>query len=76
MNSTASRTPVESALAVNVGAYAPCNSAWGARVVGTLDRRPTAAEIEQITALLERRLEAGPRGVSAGLDRAGTMGTS
>jgi len=58
---------VESALAVNVGAYAPFNSAW-ARVVGTLDRRPTAAEIAQITALLERGLEAGAWGVSAGLD--------
>jgi N-acyl-D-aspartate/D-glutamate deacylase len=54
-------------LAVNVGAYAPFNSAW-ARVVGTLDRRPTAAEIAQITALLERGLEAGAWGVSAGLD--------
>ena len=59
---------VESAsLAVNVGAYAPFNAAW-ARVVGTLDRRPTAPEIAQITALLERGLEAGAWGVSAGLD--------
>jgi N-acyl-D-amino-acid deacylase len=58
---------LESALAVNVGTYAPFNSAW-ARVVGTLDRRPTSAEIAQITALLERALEAGAWGVSAGLD--------
>ena len=61
-------TAAESAsLAVNVGAYVPFNSAW-ARVVGTLDRRPTAAEIAQITELLERGLEAGAWGVSAGLD--------
>jgi N-acyl-D-amino-acid deacylase len=53
--------------AVNVGAYAPFNSAWE-RVVGTIDRRPTAAEIAQITALLESGLEAGAWGVSAGLD--------
>jgi N-acyl-D-aspartate/D-glutamate deacylase len=52
---------------VNVGAYAPFNSAWE-RVVGTIDRRPTAAEIVQITALLESGLEAGAWGVSAGLD--------
>jgi N-acyl-D-aspartate/D-glutamate deacylase len=58
---------VEPALAVNVGAYAPFNSAWE-RVVGTLDRRPTPAEIGQITALLERGLEAGAWGVSAALD--------
>jgi N-acyl-D-amino-acid deacylase len=54
-------------LAVNIGAYALFNSAWQ-RVVGTLDRRPTAAEISQITALVERGLEAGAWGVSAGLD--------
>jgi N-acyl-D-amino-acid deacylase len=53
--------------AVNVGAYAPFNTAWE-RVVGTIDRRPTAAEIAQITALLEGGLEAGAWGVSAGLD--------
>jgi N-acyl-D-aspartate/D-glutamate deacylase len=53
--------------AVNVGVYAPFNTAWE-RVVGTLDRRPTPTEIAQITALLERGLEAGAWGVSAGLD--------
>lgn len=53
--------------AVNVGAYVGFNAAWE-RVVGTLDRRPTAADIAQITALLERGLEAGAWGVSAGLD--------
>jgi N-acyl-D-aspartate/D-glutamate deacylase len=61
--SAAGSTP----LAVNIGAYAPFNSAWE-RVVGTIDRRPTAAEIGQITALLETALEAGAWGVSAGLD--------
>ncbi len=54
-------------LAVNVGAYAPFNSAWS-RVVGNSDRRPTDEEIGQVTALLDRALEAGAWGVSAGLD--------
>ena len=53
--------------AVNVGAYAPFNSAW-ASVVGNTDRRPTADQITQITQLLQRGLEAGAWGVSAGLD--------
>jgi N-acyl-D-aspartate/D-glutamate deacylase len=53
--------------AVNVGAYAPFNSAW-ASVVGNTDRRPTADQITQITALVQRGLEAGAWGVSAGLD--------
>ena len=54
-------------LAVNIGVYAPFNSAW-ASVVGTTDRRPTRDEIAKVTALLERGLEAGAWGVSAGLD--------
>jgi N-acyl-D-aspartate/D-glutamate deacylase len=54
-------------LAVNVGAYAPFNSAW-ASVVGTTDRRPTAEQLAQVTGVLERGLEAGAWGVSAGLD--------
>jgi N-acyl-D-amino-acid deacylase len=53
--------------AINVGAYAPFNSAW-MRVVGSIDRRPAPAEVAQITALLEQALEAGAWGVSAGLD--------
>jgi len=61
-------TATESALpAVNVGVYAPFDAAWR-RVVGTLDRRPTTAEIAQITTLLEHGLQAGAWGVSAGLD--------
>jgi len=54
-------------LAVNVGAYAPFNSAW-ARVVGNTNRRPTTEELVQITTLLQGALEAGAWGVSAGLD--------
>ena len=54
-------------LAVNVGAYAPFNSAW-TTVVGNADRRPSPEEIARITALLARGLEAGAWGVSAGLD--------
>lgn len=54
-------------LAVNVGAYAPFNSAW-AEVVGMSDRRPTQTEMARITSLLESGLEAGAWGVSAGLD--------
>jgi len=55
------------ALAVNIGVYAPFNSAW-ASVVGNTDRRPTPTELAQVTALLTRGLEAGAWGVSAGLD--------
>ena len=54
-------------LAVNVGAYAPFNSAW-ANVVGNIDRRPTAEQLQQVTALLDRALTAGAWGVSAGLE--------
>ena len=54
-------------VAVNVGVYAPFNSAW-ANVVGNTDRRPTPEQLALITGLLERGLEAGAWGVSAGLD--------
>ncbi len=54
-------------LAVNVGAYAPFNTAW-ASVVGNNDRRPTAEQLERVTAALDRALVAGAWGVSAGLD--------
>ena len=54
-------------LAVNVGAYAPFNSAW-ASVVGDIDRRPSAEQLREVTALLDRALAAGAWGVSAGLD--------
>ncbi|HUQ84290.1 MAG TPA: amidohydrolase family protein [Gemmatimonadaceae bacterium] len=53
--------------AVNLGAYAPFNTAWE-KVVGQSDRRPTPEQIAQVTALLARGLEAGAWGVSAGLD--------
>ena len=61
------RAAESATLAVNVGAYAPFNSAW-ATVVGASDRRPSADEIAQVTAHLKRALEAGAWGVSAGLD--------
>ena len=54
-------------LAVNVGAYAPFNSAW-ASVMGNSDRRPTVEQLARITDLLDRALAAGAWGVSAGLD--------
>ena len=54
-------------LAVNVGAYAPFNSAW-ASVVGNVDRRPTTEQLQQVSALLDRALTAGAWGVSAGLE--------
>jgi N-acyl-D-aspartate/D-glutamate deacylase len=54
-------------LAVNVGVYAPFNSAW-ASVVGNVDRRPAADQLDRVTALLDRALAAGAWGVSAGLE--------
>ncbi|HUF51523.1 MAG TPA: amidohydrolase family protein [Longimicrobiales bacterium] len=54
-------------LAVNIGAYAPFNSAWSS-VVGTADRRPGAEEIESMRELIRANLERGAWGVSAGLD--------
>ncbi len=54
-------------LAVNLGAYVGFNSAWTS-VVGQADRRPTAAEIQQMRDLLTKNLKRGAWGVSAGLD--------
>ena len=54
-------------LAVNLGAYVGFNSVWAA-VVGQADRRPTAAEIQQMRDLLTDNLKQGAWGVSAGLD--------
>jgi N-acyl-D-aspartate/D-glutamate deacylase len=53
--------------AVNVGAYAPFNAAWE-RYTGTIDRRPTTTDLALITAQLERGLDAGAWGISAGLE--------
>ncbi len=54
-------------LAVNLGAYVGFNSVW-ASVVGQADRRPSAAEIQQMRDLLTENLKQGAWGVSAGLD--------
>src|SRR5215469_4673279 len=54
-------------LAVNIGAYIGFNSAW-ASVVGQADRRPNAEEVTQMRAIIERNLQQGAWGVSAGLD--------
>src|SRR5215472_5181155 len=54
-------------LAVNIGAYIGFNSVW-ASVVGQADRRPTAEEVTQMRAIVERNLQQGAWGVSAGLD--------
>jgi len=53
--------------AVNIGAFIGFNAVW-ASVVGPNDRRPNAEEISQMRALVERNLQAGAFGVSAGLD--------
>ena len=54
-------------LAVNVGAYIGFNTIWSS-VVGAADRRPAAADIDQMRALLLDGLRQGAWGVSAGLD--------
>jgi N-acyl-D-amino-acid deacylase len=51
-------------LAVNIGAYIGFNSVW-ASVVGQADRRPTAEEVTQMRAMVERNLQQGAWGVSA-----------
>jgi N-acyl-D-amino-acid deacylase len=52
---------------LNYGGYVPFNSVW-ATVVGTLDRRPSRADIDRMRGLVLAGLEAGAFGVSAGLD--------
>jgi N-acyl-D-amino-acid deacylase len=54
-------------IAVNIGAYIGFNSVW-ASVVGQADRRPSAEEVTQMRAIVERNLQQGAWGVSAGLD--------
>lgn len=54
-------------LALNVGVMIGFNSVWR-EVVGLDERRPSAAEIQQMQALLQSGLRAGAWGVSAGLD--------
>jgi N-acyl-D-aspartate/D-glutamate deacylase len=52
---------------INYGAYIGFNAVWET-VVGTDDRRPSAAEIDRMRALVRSGLEQGAFGVSAGLD--------
>jgi N-acyl-D-aspartate/D-glutamate deacylase len=54
-------------LAVNVGGYIGFNAIWQT-VVGTVDRRPTAGEIDKMRGLITAGLDQGAWGVSAGLD--------
>ena len=54
-------------LAVNVGAYIGFNSVWST-VVGSADRRPTAADVATMRTMIVDGLEHGAWGVSAGLD--------
>ncbi len=54
-------------MALNIGAYAGFNAIWEA-TVGQTDVRPTAAQITVMRNLIEKNLEQGAFGVSAGLD--------
>lgn len=54
-------------LAVNIGAYIGFNAVWQA-VIGLVDRRPTEDDFHRMRRLVERGLEQGAWGVSAGLD--------
>ena len=54
-------------LGVNIGAYIGFNAVWQS-VVGVVDRRPTDDDVDRMRALVERGLEQGAWGVSAGLD--------
>jgi N-acyl-D-amino-acid deacylase len=54
-------------LAVNVAASVGFNSVWSS-VMGPSNRRPSAADIEQMRLLVVSNLERGAFGVSAGLD--------
>ena len=57
----------DAGLAVNVGAFIGFNRVW-IETVGPDDRRPTAAQIQEMQSRIESGLEAGAWGVSAGLD--------
>lgn len=54
-------------LALNVGGFVGFNSVWQASV-GMDDQRPTETQIREMQGLIEKGLEAGAWGVSAGLD--------
>lgn len=61
------RTTAAQGLATNLGLYIGFNAVW-AEVMGNRDRRPEAAEVARMQALITRGLEQGAWGVSAGLD--------
>jgi N-acyl-D-amino-acid deacylase len=54
-------------LAVNIGAYIGFNAVWQ-EVIGVVDRRATEDDVNRMRGLVERGLERGAWGVSAGLD--------
>ena len=54
-------------LAVNVGGYIGFNSAWQS-VVGNVDRRPTADDVQRMRGLIAAGMSQGAWGVSSGLD--------
>jgi N-acyl-D-amino-acid deacylase len=54
-------------MALNIGAYVGFNAIWEA-TVGQADVRPTGAQITVMQNLVEKNLEEGAFGVSAGLD--------
>ncbi|HYE88119.1 MAG TPA: hypothetical protein VEA16_17270 [Vicinamibacterales bacterium] len=57
----------EPGLAVNIGGYIGFNAIWQT-VVGNVDRRPTAEEIQRMRDMVSAGLSHGAWGVSAGLD--------
>jgi N-acyl-D-amino-acid deacylase len=61
------QTLAASGLAVNIGGYVGFNAIW-ADVVGNIDRRPSAEEIERMRRMIAVGLSQGAWGVSAGLD--------
>ena len=60
-------TLAASGLAVNIGGYIGFNAVW-ADVLGNIDRRPSAGEIERMRRMIALGLSQGAWGVSAGLD--------
>ena len=54
-------------LAVNIGGFIGFNSVWG-EVLGLEEKRPTKEQIVEMQNLIQRGLEDGAWGVSAGLD--------
>ena len=61
------QTLAASGLAVNIGGYIGFNAVW-AEVVGNIDRRPSAEEMQRMRGMMSAGLSQGAWGVSAGLD--------